>query len=103
MSVIVLNWTDPENFSSLVKEFAGEGLRTLALAYKDLDEDIFDEWTKKLLFASTTLENREERLGDLYEEIEQGLMVRADLWTAYECDYIFISLWPVFLMMYINV
>lgn len=60
-------------------------MRTLALAYKDLDEDIFDEWMKKLLFASTALENREERLGDLYEEIEQGLMVRANLWTAYVC------------------
>uniref|UniRef100_A0A8C1NBH2 Phospholipid-transporting ATPase n=1 Tax=Cyprinus carpio TaxID=7962 RepID=A0A8C1NBH2_CYPCA len=56
-------------------EFAGEGLRTLALAYKDLDEDVFDEWMKKLLFASTALENREEKLGALYEEIEQGMML----------------------------
>uniref|UniRef100_A0A8C1NIR7 Phospholipid-transporting ATPase n=1 Tax=Cyprinus carpio TaxID=7962 RepID=A0A8C1NIR7_CYPCA len=55
--------------------FAGEGLRTLALAYKDLDEDVFDEWMKKLLFASTALENREEKLGALYEEIEQGMML----------------------------
>uniref|UniRef100_A0A673IHZ9 Phospholipid-transporting ATPase n=1 Tax=Sinocyclocheilus rhinocerous TaxID=307959 RepID=A0A673IHZ9_9TELE len=51
------------------------GLRTLALAYKDLDEDVFDEWMKKLLFASTALENREEKLGALYEEIEQGMML----------------------------
>ncbi len=57
------------------QEFAGEGLRTLVLAYKDLDEDVFDEWIKKLLFASTALENREEKLGALYEEIEQGMMV----------------------------
>lgn len=64
------------------QEFAGEGLRTLALAYKDLDEDMFDEWMKKLLFASTTLDNREERLEALYDEIEQGLMVRAPVWTA---------------------
>uniref|UniRef100_A0A671MIP7 Phospholipid-transporting ATPase n=1 Tax=Sinocyclocheilus anshuiensis TaxID=1608454 RepID=A0A671MIP7_9TELE len=55
--------------------FAGEGLRTLALVYKDLDEDVFDEWMKKLLFASTTLENREEKLGALYEEIEQGMLL----------------------------
>lgn len=74
-----------------MKEFAGEGLRTLALAYKDLDEDMFDEWMKKLLFASTALENREERLGDLYEEIEKGLMVSANLWTANECDYICVT------------
>ncbi|GAA6100319.1 phospholipid-transporting ATPase ID isoform X2 [Tachysurus ichikawai] len=61
--------------SEHLDEFAGEGLRTLALAYKDLDEDMFDEWMKKLLFASTVLENREERLGALYEEIEQGLLL----------------------------
>ncbi len=60
---------------SVWQEFAGEGLRTLVLAYKDLDEDVFDEWIKKLLFASTALENREEKLGALYEEIEQGMMV----------------------------
>ncbi|XP_062858425.1 probable phospholipid-transporting ATPase IM [Trichomycterus rosablanca] len=61
--------------SEHLNEFAGEGLRTLALAYKDLDEDMFDEWMKKLLFASTTLDNREERLEALYEEIEQDLML----------------------------
>lgn len=58
-----------------LQEFAGEGLRTLALAYKDLDEDDFDVWMKKLLFASTVIENREDQLALLYEEIEQGLKV----------------------------
>ncbi|XP_073327919.1 phospholipid-transporting ATPase ID [Pagrus major] len=59
--------------SEHLSEFAGEGLRTLALAYKDLDEDDFEVWMKKLLFASTVIENREDQLGALYEEIEQGL------------------------------
>lgn len=58
-----------------MQEFAGEGLRTLVLAYKDLDEDYFEVWRKKLLFASTVIENREDRLAILYEEIEQGLKV----------------------------
>lgn len=58
-----------------LQEFAGEGLRTLALAYKDLDEDYFEVWAKKLLFASTVIENREDQLAVLYEEIEQGLKV----------------------------
>lgn len=58
-----------------LQEFAGEGLRTLALACKDLDEDYFEVWTKKLLFASTVIENREDQLAVLYEEIEQGLKV----------------------------
>lgn len=59
-----------------LQEFAGDGLRTLALAYKDLDEDYFDVWMKKLLFASTVTENREEQLAVLYEEIEWGLKVK---------------------------
>lgn len=58
-----------------LQEFAGEGLRTLALAYKDLDEDYFEVWMKKLLFASTVIENRDDQLAVLYEEIEQGLKV----------------------------
>uniref|UniRef100_A0A671NFD8 Phospholipid-transporting ATPase n=1 Tax=Sinocyclocheilus anshuiensis TaxID=1608454 RepID=A0A671NFD8_9TELE len=77
---ILFDRLDPSNeeFMFTTSEhlnFAGEGLRTLALAYKDLDEDVFDEWMKKLLFASTALENREEKLGALYEEIEQGMML----------------------------
>ncbi|XP_044213765.1 probable phospholipid-transporting ATPase IM isoform X1 [Thunnus albacares] len=59
--------------SEHLSEFAGDGLRTLALAYKNLDEDYFDVWMKKLLFASTVIENREEQLAVLYEEIERGL------------------------------
>ncbi|AWP08276.1 Phospholipid-translocating ATPase [Scophthalmus maximus] len=59
--------------SEHLSEFAGEGLRTLALAYRDLDENHFEVWMKKLLFASTVIENREDQLAVLYEEIEQGL------------------------------
>lgn len=59
--------------SEHLSEFAGEGLRTLALAYKDVDEDYFAVWTKRLLFASTVIENREDQLAVLFEEIEQGL------------------------------
>ncbi|KAM7414787.1 hypothetical protein PAMA_019549 [Pampus argenteus] len=74
-----LKYTTSEHLS----EFAGEGLRTLALAYKDLDEDYFDVWMKKLLFASTVIENREEQLAVLYEEIEQGLKTAMNI--GYSC------------------
>lgn len=65
-----------ELFFFPLQEFAGEGLRTLALAYRDLDENHFEVWMKKLLFASTVIENREDQLAVLYEEIEQGLKVK---------------------------
>ncbi|XP_015234469.1 PREDICTED: probable phospholipid-transporting ATPase IM [Cyprinodon variegatus] len=56
--------------SEHLSEFAGEGLRTLALAYKDLSEDYYEVWKKKLYHVSTVIENREEQLAVLYEEIE---------------------------------
>lgn len=62
--------------SFLMQEFAGEGLRTLALSYKDLDEDYFKVWMKRLLFASTVIENREDQLAVLYDEIELGMKVK---------------------------
>ncbi|XP_073536484.1 phospholipid-transporting ATPase ID-like [Phyllobates terribilis] len=56
-----------------LNEFAGEGLRTLVLAYKDLDKVYFTDWKKRHHEASTSLENREEKLSVLYEEIEKDL------------------------------
>ncbi|XP_024908720.1 phospholipid-transporting ATPase ID-like isoform X2 [Cynoglossus semilaevis] len=58
-----------------LNEFAGEGLRTLALAYKDLDEGYFNEWKQRHHEASTTLEDREYKLDELYEEIEKDLLL----------------------------
>uniref|UniRef100_A0AAZ3PZZ1 Phospholipid-transporting ATPase n=1 Tax=Oncorhynchus tshawytscha TaxID=74940 RepID=A0AAZ3PZZ1_ONCTS len=58
-----------------LNEFAGEGLRTLALAYKDLDEEYFSSWKQRHHEASTALEDREDKLDLLYEEIEKDLML----------------------------
>lgn len=57
------------------QEYAGDGLRTLALAYKDLDEAYMESWSERHHEASTALEGREERLDELYEEIEKDLLV----------------------------
>ncbi|XP_078262268.1 putative phospholipid-transporting ATPase IM [Rhinoraja longicauda] len=54
-------------------EFAGDGLRTLALAYKRLDENYFKDWQKRYHEASIALENRDELLFKIYEEIENDL------------------------------
>nr|XP_033776132.1 probable phospholipid-transporting ATPase IM isoform X1 [Geotrypetes seraphini]XP_033776133.1 probable phospholipid-transporting ATPase IM isoform X1 [Geotrypetes seraphini]XP_033776134.1 probable phospholipid-transporting ATPase IM isoform X1 [Geotrypetes seraphini] len=61
--------------SDHLNEFAGEGLRTLALAYKDLDEDYFKQWLQTLHEASTALEGRDEQLSEAYEEIESDMML----------------------------
>lgn len=58
-----------------LQEFAGDGLRTLALAYKDLDEEYFNQWKQRHHEASTELDDRESKLDQLYEEIEKDLLV----------------------------
>lgn len=64
-----------------MQEFAGDGLRTLALAYKDLDEEYFIQWKQRHHEASTELEDRESKLDQLYEEIEKDLLVGKDAHT----------------------
>lgn len=59
----------------LKQEYAGDGLRTLVLAYKDLDESYLEEWRKRHHEASIAMEEREERLDELYEEIEKDMTV----------------------------
>ncbi|XP_054466422.1 probable phospholipid-transporting ATPase IM [Anoplopoma fimbria] len=58
-----------------LNEFAGEGLRTLALAYKDLDEEYFNQWKQRHHEVSTSLDDREAKLDELYEEIEKDLLL----------------------------
>ncbi|KAJ8414854.1 hypothetical protein AAFF_G00023770 [Aldrovandia affinis] len=58
-----------------LNEFAGEGLRTLALAYKELDEEYFVLWRERHHEASTAIEDRDERLDELYEEIEKDMIL----------------------------
>ena len=59
----------------LSQEFAGEGLRTLAIAYRELDDKYFKMWQKMLEDANSATAERDERISGLYEEIERDLMV----------------------------
>ncbi|XP_018570788.1 phospholipid-transporting ATPase ID isoform X3 [Anoplophora glabripennis] len=53
-----------------LNKFAGEGLRTLCLASRDLDEEFFNDWKQRHQEAAIALDGREERLDAIYEEIE---------------------------------
>ncbi|XP_015703848.1 phospholipid-transporting ATPase FetA-like [Coturnix japonica] len=64
-----------EETTEHLNEFAGEGLRTLVVAYKNLDEEYFQDWIKRHHEASTALEGREDKLSEIYEEIEKDLML----------------------------
>uniref|UniRef100_A0A452QL95 Phospholipid-transporting ATPase n=1 Tax=Ursus americanus TaxID=9643 RepID=A0A452QL95_URSAM len=56
-------------------EEALETLRTLCLAYKEVDEDMYEEWRQRHQEASILLQNRAHALHQVYEEMEQGLQL----------------------------
>lgn len=64
-----------EETRDCLDEFAGEGLRTLVVAYRDLDEAWFSGWWKRHHEANTVMEDRDRRLWEVYEEIERDMML----------------------------
>uniref|UniRef100_A0A3P9MY19 Phospholipid-transporting ATPase n=1 Tax=Poecilia reticulata TaxID=8081 RepID=A0A3P9MY19_POERE len=58
-----------------LNEYAGDGLRTLALAYKHLEESYMERWLERHHEASMAIEGREDKLDILYEDIETDLML----------------------------
>ncbi|NWV70719.1 AT8B2 ATPase, partial [Malurus elegans] len=58
-----------------LNEYAGEGLRTLVLAYKDLEESYYKDWSERLHQAGSASEAREDRLARLYDEVEHDMML----------------------------
>ncbi|KIX96727.1 uncharacterized protein Z520_07446 [Fonsecaea multimorphosa CBS 102226] len=53
--------------------FAREGLRTLCVAERDVDEDFYQEWNKDHDFAAQALADREDRLEEVADRIEREL------------------------------
>ncbi|CAH0687833.1 unnamed protein product [Spodoptera exigua] len=58
-----------------LNKFAGEGLRTLALAWRPLEERGFAEWKRRHHAAALALHDRDEQLDAIYEEIETDLLL----------------------------
>ncbi|VDK47071.1 unnamed protein product [Anisakis simplex] len=54
-------------------KFAGDGLRTLCVAYKKLDADYFSDWRNRQKEAALEIFNRQEKLDAIYEEIEKDM------------------------------
>ncbi|KAJ1349119.1 hypothetical protein KIN20_004570 [Parelaphostrongylus tenuis] len=54
-------------------EFANIGLRTLCLAYRDVEADFFEDWMKRHQKAATDLYNRDKKLDSIYEEMEREM------------------------------
>uniref|UniRef100_A0A5S6R3N5 Phospholipid-transporting ATPase n=1 Tax=Trichuris muris TaxID=70415 RepID=A0A5S6R3N5_TRIMR len=61
------------NTQAHLDKFASDGLRTLCLAYKVVDQDYFAEWNKRSDEASVALQNRQEKMDAVCDEIETGM------------------------------
>ncbi|XP_045058203.2 phospholipid-transporting ATPase IK isoform X2 [Desmodus rotundus] len=64
-------WTTEEALTS----FAKQTLRTLCLAYRQVGEDMYEEWRQRHQEASVLLQNRAHALHQVYEEMEQDLQL----------------------------
>ncbi|KAG0173340.1 hypothetical protein DFQ28_008776 [Apophysomyces sp. BC1034] len=53
--------------------FANEGLRTLCIASRVLEEDVYQQWAARYKDASNSISNRDEQIESVCEEIEQSL------------------------------
>ncbi|XP_055909383.1 phospholipid-transporting ATPase ID isoform X2 [Eupeodes corollae] len=58
-----------------LNKFAGEGLRTLVLAERHLEEEFFNSWRRRQQEAAISLTDREDKLDAIYEEIECELQL----------------------------
>ncbi|CAF3737708.1 unnamed protein product [Rotaria sordida] len=64
----IVNQTDEHLY-----KFANDSLRTLCLAWKQIDRSEYDPWAAKLSVVSTTMEQRDEKVVEMYEQIETNL------------------------------
>ncbi|KAL2918308.1 aminophospholipid translocase [Polyrhizophydium stewartii] len=58
-----------------LEEYANDGLRTLCIAYRDISEEEYAEWSKVYEKASTTINNRGAELDKAAELIEKDLFL----------------------------
>ena len=66
-----------EVLSEHLEEFAKDGLRTLLCGMKEISEGEFEDWKRAHHDAETSQEERQERLWEVYDRIEENLNVFA--------------------------
>ncbi|RDX83241.1 Phospholipid-transporting ATPase 3, partial [Mucuna pruriens] len=58
-----------------LEQFGSSGLRTLCLAYKELHPDVYESWNEKFIQAKSSLNDREKKLDEVAELIENDLIL----------------------------
>ncbi|KZF20825.1 P-type ATPase [Xylona heveae TC161] len=64
-----------ESTKQHLEMFAREGLRTLCVAQRELNEDEYYAWNKKHEVAAAAVQDREEKLEKISDEIERQLLL----------------------------
>ncbi|CAG8589343.1 6030_t:CDS:2, partial [Dentiscutata heterogama] len=64
-----------EKTSTDIDNFSSDGLRTLTVAYRVLDESYYNSWAKKYQEASTAINERSSKIDACAEEIEKELIL----------------------------
>ncbi|KZP01087.1 phospholipid-translocating P-type ATPase [Calocera viscosa TUFC12733] len=62
-----------ENTDKHLQYYASLGLRTLCLAYRVLDENEYDAWSKEYHEVEVALEDREEKIEEVCDKLEHDL------------------------------
>lgn len=77
--VIFSRLRDSNDFEDLTRShlnsMAGEGFRTLAIAQKEITEEVYKTWKEDYHLASVALNNREEKLAKMADLIERDLVL----------------------------
>merc|ERR1711887_307855 len=58
-----------------IDEYALVGLRTLAVAVRELDGDTYEQFVGDINEASQSLEEREKKISEVYNRIEKDLVL----------------------------
>eukprot|EP00271_Cylindrocystis_brebissonii_P018675 TRINITY_DN5406_c0_g1_i1.p1 TRINITY_DN5406_c0_g1~~TRINITY_DN5406_c0_g1_i1.p1 ORF type:complete len:1348 (-),score=328.40 TRINITY_DN5406_c0_g1_i1:1253-5296(-) len=58
-----------------LEKFGSDGLRTLCLAYRELDADFYQDWNERFIQAKSALREREKRLEEVADIIEREFIM----------------------------
>jgi len=64
-----------EDMNTAISEFSRIGLRTLLIAHVPLSDSDYEKFKEEFHHAETSLDNREEKMQEVAEKIEQNLMI----------------------------
>lgn len=51
-----------------LEQFGASGLRTLCLAYRNLNPDVYENWNEKYIQAKSALRDREKKLDEVCQQ-----------------------------------